>query len=69
MERTCIGVFDKLHNNDMFHIAETLISQIQSLQKPRIFIQQIVEDESDYDLGGDELEDSSRSTKNRKNPT
>ena len=65
LERTRLGVFGKLHNIDMFHIAETSIKQMQSLQKSKVSIYQIVEDESDYGLSGDELEDSSR-TKNHK---
>ena len=65
LERTRLGVFGKLHNIDMFHIAETSIKQMQSLQKSKVSIYQIVEDESDYGLSGDELEYSSR-TKNQK---
>ena len=33
---------------------------MQCLQKSKVSIQQIIEDESDYDLNGDELEDFSR---------
>ena len=63
MERTRLGVFGKLHNINMFHIAETSIKQMQCLQKPKVSIQQIIQDGSDYDLNGDELEDSSKTKK------
>ena len=65
MERTRIGVFDKLHNNDIFHIVEPSISQMQPLQKPKKIVQQIVKDRSDYDLSDDEMEDSSRNKKQK----
>ena len=58
-------IFGKLHNIDMFHIVETSIKQMQSLQKPRVSIKQIVENESDYDLSGDEMEDTSRTKKQK----
>jgi hypothetical protein len=38
----------------MFHIGDILIKQMQSLQIPRVSIQQIVEDVSDYGLSDDE---------------
>lgn len=60
MKRTYLEIFGKLHNIDMVHIIETLIKQMQSLQKQRVSIEQIVEDVSDYDLYGDEMEDTSR---------
>ena len=63
MERTRLGVFGKLHNINMFHIVETSIKQMQCLQKPKVSIQQIIQDGSDYDLNGDELEDSSKTKK------
>ena len=65
MKRIRIEVFDKLHNNDMFHIAETSISQMQALQKLKISIQQNVEDGSDDDMSDDELEDTSRTQKQK----
>jgi hypothetical protein len=69
MEQTRFGIFGKLHNIDMFHIAETSIKQMQSLQKPRVSIEQIVEDRSDYGSSGDKLEDSHQGLRNKKNKT
>jgi hypothetical protein len=65
IERTRLGVFGKLHNIDMFHMDETSIKQMQSLQKPKVYIEQIVEDWSDYDSSGDEMEDTSRNKKKK----
>ena len=65
IEKTRVGVFGKFHNNDMFHIVKTSIKQMQSLQKPKVSIQQIVEDGSDYGSSGDKLEDSSRTKKHK----
>ena len=35
------------------------------MQKPKVFIQEIIEDENDYDLSGDKLKDSSRTKKQK----
>ena len=49
----------------MFHIAEASIKQMKLLQKPKICIEHVDEEGSDYGWSGDEMEGPSRTKKEK----
>ena len=65
LRRTQSCVLGDLRNTDMFHIAQESIKQMKMLQKPKIRIEHVDDDRSDYGWSGDEMEGPSRTKKEK----